>query len=327
MVKAHGRNWGDASVGVPMDPGIRGLRPLAEGALSRELGEAGVGPTVSWTVLKHHPGSRCTLLAEGAGRRVIVKAYAEDPSHIVALMDGLSAAGLASGRAPTVPPVLGADLDLYVLVSVCFDEPQCRDLIALGAPGGALRAGALAAEWLRTVTEAEAEVKLGPWYGATELLREAEGWVERLRRADRGLAEHGESVRLELAARPHEGSLPGLRHGSFSASHVFDLGSGPGVVDWDGFRQGPVEFDAGRFLAGLSSMAAGRRHLAEEAAAAGRAFTAALGELVEAEALTWYRAGTLLRLGYYASVRRPRRWQERAAQMLDEAAGLLAELR
>lgn len=306
--------------GVPTDPGIPGLEGLARGALGGALAGAGLRAPIRWTVLKHHPGSRCTLRAERNGRRLIVKAYAEDPSSLVTLMERFAQAGLASGRGPSVPPLVAFRSDLRTLVTSCFDQPPGRDLIAEGA---APRAGELAAGWLRTT--ARTPIDLGRPYGSGELLAEAQGWTVRLRRANADLGAEALRPLHDLAASPPVRTAWGLRHGSFSASHVFDLGTGPGVVDWDGFRQGPIELDAGRFLAGLSSMAAGRRHLAEEARRAGDAFLAGLAGLVEPAALAWFRAAALLRLGYYASVRRPRRWEARAASLLAEASSRLTD--
>ncbi len=40
---------------------------------------------------------------------LVIKAYAEDPSQVVAVIEALARAGLADGRAPSVPPLLAYD--------------------------------------------------------------------------------------------------------------------------------------------------------------------------------------------------------------------------
>src|SRR2546427_1084416 len=299
---------------LPKDPGIPALR--APERLIDALGRTGVklGPRVTFRILKHHLGARCTILMDSPTGRIVAKAYADDVSELAELMNRFAAAGLASGRPATPPPLIAVEPVLTVIVTAFLDERPCRDLIAAGLGP---RAGELAAAWLNAV--ADTAIEAGPRYGPADLVREAKEWVVRLSRSDNELGSRGADLIGMLSVRLPPNRKGGLRHGSFSASHVFDLGGGPGVVDWDGFRQGPAEFDAGRFLAGLSSLAAGRRHLAGEAERTARSFMSELGAIVDEESLAWWRAASLLRLAYYASVRRPRRWPERSARLLDEA--------
>jgi aminoglycoside phosphotransferase (APT) family kinase protein len=167
-------------------------------------------------------------------------------------------------------------------------------------------------------------IMLGDPYGSRELLADAAGWAGRLGRGSPDLGRVADVLVAALEAMIPPASRPVLVHGSYSHSHVFDLGTGPGVVDWDGFRQGAIELDAGRFLAGLSSLAAGRRRLRDEAGRAGTAFATEVAPLVDPGLLTWYRAAALLRLAYYASVRRPGRWESRAGELMAEGRALLA---
>ena len=60
-------------------------------------------------------------------------------------------------------------------------------------------------------------------------------------------------MRDQLAANMPPPGYTDLRHGGFYLSHVFDLVDGPGVIDWDTFRQGPVEVDAGMLCAAARS--------------------------------------------------------------------------
>ena len=75
---------------------------------------------------------------------------------------------------------------------------------------------------------------------------------------------------------------------------MLDLGDGPGVIDWQRFGQGPIEIDAGMFLATLSRL--GLRHdgHASEAGRAEEAFLAETRGLVDERALAWYRGAALV---------------------------------
>src|SRR5439155_952599 len=53
---------------------------------------------------------------------------------------------------------------------------------------------------------------------------------------------------------PRDDGSAGLVHGTLYARHILDAGDGPGVIDWHRFGQGPVELDAGMFLATLSRL-------------------------------------------------------------------------
>ena len=114
-----------------------------------------------------------------------------------------------------------------------------------------------------------------------------------------------------------------LCHGDFSPNHGLDLGRGPGMIDWDSFRRGAVELDAGRFLASLSQRAGRRGVLAANVAPAAESFLAGIAGLVERDQLAWYRAGALVKLSWRLSARRPKRWRERARSLLSEARAAL----
>jgi Ser/Thr protein kinase RdoA (MazF antagonist) len=89
-----------------------------------------------------------------------------------------------------------------------------------------------------------------------------------------------------------------LVHGSFYARHVLDLGDGPGVIDWDAFGHGSIEFDAGMFLATLSRHRLRNEPSAGAAAQAEEAFLAATSGLLDSRALAWYWAAALLHLAW-----------------------------
>ena len=301
------------------DPAVPGLAALAEGQLDPLLEAAGALPLLRVRVLKQHVGSRCTLVVTGRSSTVVLKLFERPPTELVALHVAFRRAGLASGTGPTVAPMLAESAAAAAIVTAFFSEPPCRDLIVNGA---AERAALLAGTWLQVL--ARSGIRAGSAYGSAEALLDTEGWRERLSRAIPELSARAGAVVRALQARPPAGSPPILAHGSYSASHVFDLGSGPGVIDWDGFRQAPPEFDAGRFLGGLSSLAAGRRGVEQWAARAAQAFLESVAAMLDPWALTWYRSAALLRLAYYATIRRPKRWEERAERLLAEAADRMA---
>jgi hypothetical protein len=99
-------------------------------------------------------------------------------------------------------------------------------------------------------------------------------------------------------------------------NHVVDLGAGAGVLDWDGFGQGPPELAAGTFLATLARAAGAAPALRRPAAEAARAFRAAVACHLDPEALAWYEAGARVRNARHLCVRRPPGWAPRAARLL-----------
>ena len=87
--------------------------------------------------------------------------------------------------------------------------------------------------------------------------------------------------------------------------------------------QGPVELDAGMFLATICRRVGFLDEtLANEAARAEQAFLAGTAGLFEERALAWHRAAALLRLADKLLDRRPEQWQARAQALLGEATRL-----
>ncbi len=250
---------------------------------------------------------------------MVVKAYAEPPTQLVDLLGQLERQGLASGLAPSVAPLLDFRPELNLLVMGWLDGPAGRDLIA---GGRGARAGELAASWTRRT--AALDLSLGEPFDPPAVLHDAARWVRDLGKASPELGLQAEDrVRALSTALPPRTSM-GTRHASFSPSHVLDLGDGPGVIDWDSHHHGPVELEAGMFLASLVRLVSGRRRLAGEAAAADAALRSGVSDLVHPETLEWYRSAMLVKLAKYLSHRRPRRWRDRATELLSEARLALA---
>ena len=66
----------------------------------------------------------------------------------------------------------------------------------------------------------------------------------------------------------------------------------PGVIDWQGFGQGPLEFDAVMFLATMWRLGLRHQLVADEAARAEEAFLAGTSALLEKRGRTrWRRPG------------------------------------
>jgi len=129
----------------------------------------------------------------------------------------------------------------------------------------------------------------------------------------------GSRVTLEVRAGERR-----LVHGTFYARHVLDQGDGVGVIDWERFGQGPLELDAGMFLATIWRYGLDHEPLAGEVARAEEALMAGTADLLDERVLAWHRAAALLRLAskVYVVERRKENWLGRADALLREATRL-----
>jgi hypothetical protein len=303
---------------LPDDPGIPALRALAAEGFGSVLSRAGVSDDVEKVRLVG-PG-RCTFEVTCGERRVALKAYSPARARALDLCEWLKGEGLASGRAPTVPPIVASSRSMGLLVMGWLDGASGHDLIE---GGRAPRTGELAAEWLRV--ESGLSVELGRSYGPDAALQEVARWTRKIGRVDPTLGAESSAVMIGLRAAPPTNRHEGVRQGDFSPEHVLDLGDGPGVIDWDSFRQGALELDAARFLAALSWLAGERSGRVESTAAAAAALRAGLDGLLDQRALAWYRAVVLVRLAkkLCRETPRPAGWRERARSLLTEARGAI----
>lgn len=301
---------------LPDDPGIPALRALAAEGFGPVLSRAGVSDDVEKVRLVGHQPGRCTFEVTCGEGRVALKAYSPARAPALDLCEWLEGEGLASGRAPTVPPVIASSHSLGLLVMGWLDGASGHDLIE---GGRATRAGELAAEWLRV--ESGLSVGLGRSYGPDAALQEVARWTRKIGRVDSVLGAEASAVMTGLRAAPPPNGHEGVRHGDFSPEHVLDLGNGPGVIDWDSFRQGALELDAARFLAALSWLAGERSGRVGSTAEAAAALRAGLDGLLDDRALAWYRAAVLVRLAkkLCRETPRPACWRERARSLLSEA--------
>src|SRR2546429_8861446 len=90
------------------DPALPALASGHHDALAAALARIGLRGARTVALLKHHPGSRCTLAIAAGADRYVVKLFA-DARKVLALSaghQGLAGAGVASGRGATPPPRL-----------------------------------------------------------------------------------------------------------------------------------------------------------------------------------------------------------------------------
>lgn len=261
-------------------------------------------------VLKYHPGRRCTFLTPGA----VVKAYRTDPVRVVQVLGGLKAAGLGGPAPPLAAPVVAADAELAVLALERLDGPTGQELILAG---DGERAGFLAGTWLHAVSDRGPD--LGRVYAPTDLVADAHSWSRRIVDAPGGRREVADACMAELTAAAPTLDAPVFGHGSFRATHVIDVGGGPGIVDWDSFRRSDPALDPGMFLAALARFALRRPDAARAAEVACRALQDAVATLVADDRLAWYRAGAIIKVSSWESRRREPGWPERVRCVLEDA--------
>jgi Ser/Thr protein kinase RdoA (MazF antagonist) len=300
--------------GVPADAALPALGAMERDGVDATLRALGLPPPFgALAVLKHHPGSRCTFALQADGRPLVAKVFRRGKiAEQVELSRALERHGLATGAPPTAPRLVAADEDLRILVFEHLAGPRSTALLGRGG-----RAGRLAADWLRR--QWAAPIGLGEPYGPEQFLARVERNTVPIAVASPELGERAAELVALLTADPPAAREPVLVHGSFSAAHVIDLGDGAGVIDWDGFAQGPRELDAAAFLATAARMAAGRRTIAHEAAAAVAAFRGAIAADVDPRALTWYETGARIRNARHVCMHRPPDWAARAATLLTPA--------
>ena len=154
--------------------------------------------------------------------------------------------------------------------------------------------------------------------GLVDAVRDrARGWVAGVRASDPAMRFAAAALPSAPAQARAKQSAPGLVHGTLYARHIIDLGDGPGVIDWQQFGQGPVEFDAGTFLATIWRIGQKDARLAPEAARTEETFLAGTAGLLDAWSVAWYRAAMLLRLAD--------KYGRRGGDQLVDAHALLSE--
>src|SRR3989454_1021441 len=181
--------------------------------------------------------------------------------------------------------LLARDRSLQVLAIGWLEGPTAQELLK-GRRGE--RAGELAACWLRCA--AALPVKVGLPVGAAPMVYKAGKEVVLLDAADRGLGSAARRLARILTQTLPKNGLRRLVHGTFYARHVLDQGDGVGVIDWERFGRGPLELDAGMFLATTWRYGLDHAPLAAEAARVEEALLAGTTGLLDERVLAWHRA-------------------------------------
>src|SRR5438094_2466517 len=217
----------EAATEFPDDRTLPAIEAMRAAALAGAIRVPGLGDgPVEFLLRGYTPGSRATFEARAGGRRVAVKAYAEDPAPEAALYEALAAAGLGGESDVRVPPLLAWERDLRVLVIGWLEGPTARDLVRSGQ---GRRAGELAARWFQRT--ASLSVKLGIPVGVRDVMDWARTWVATLSADDPALGTAAVALAESLERKqPTEGTRR-LVHGTLYALHLIDLGDGPGVID------------------------------------------------------------------------------------------------
>src|SRR5439155_25563783 len=292
----------------PRLPALAAIRDrLGQVIPERELGD---GP-VEIRLCNHVPGSRATFEVRTGERRLALKAYAEDPTPEAELYRHLARVGLAGVSSARVPKLLAVHPTLRVLVMEWLDGPSLSQLVRRG---DGERAGRLAASWLWHASRRR--VKRGPPCGTGRLLYQVGVSVAALGASDRDLGAAAKVAAKSLVrSQPRERSV-GLVHGTLYARHILDLGDRPGVIDWQHFGQGPVELDAGMFLATLSRLRLLHQAHAGEATLAEQAFLEGMRGMLEERALALHRAAAPLQLTERLPIAGRGDWRARAHALL-----------
>lgn len=271
------------------------------------------------------PGDRGAIevrVPDPGGCHFALKIYANDPAPEAALYHSLGAAGLTAERGVRVPRLVAWDRSLKVLVLEWLDGPPLNEV----AKDDPERAGELAARWVNVA--ATLPPRLGPAQDAARVLAESGRFLDMLEVGDADLGAAGRALTEALGRSQPPLRSAHLVHGTLYTRHLIDTAGaaggadgGPGIIDWQRFGQGPLELDAGTFLATLWRSALLRKRRVDAADRAERAFRAATAGLLDERALAWHQAAALLRL---AGRMLRRRTPEKAAPLLTRAAQLAA---
>src|SRR5213079_869829 len=197
---------------LPVDAALPALANAHYEALAAALARVGLQGARAVSVLRYNPGKRCTLAVASDKDRYIVKLFAHAATVLAlsAVHQVLAGAGLASGRGPTVPRLIGVDTDAALLVTEMY---AASPITALVEQGECDRAGRLAAQWLRAA--ATPGLTLGDPYDPPHALEEIHRYVCTIESAARELGGRAGAVWERLAADIPPPGYSDLRHGSF----------------------------------------------------------------------------------------------------------------
>src|SRR2546430_13244705 len=116
---------------LPVDAALPALASARYEALAAALARVGLQGARAISVLRYNPGKRCTLAVVSDTDRYIVKLFA-DAATVLAVSTVhkvLAGAGLASGRGPTVPRLVGLDTDAALIVTEMYAAAPATELV------------------------------------------------------------------------------------------------------------------------------------------------------------------------------------------------------
>jgi Phosphotransferase enzyme family len=303
---------------IPLDPAIPALDVFRADGLRQVLSSLGIQGEISeFRLIRLREERRCTWSLKLGSSRVVIKAYAKDPSPVVEMSRRLGRYGAAAGVGPMVARLIGFDPDLKIVVTAHLGGPTAVDLVN---HGDGARAGRLAATWLCNL--GDFPVETGQPWDCARIIDKAAQRVRRLEPADPGFRAEALASIDALRDQPPALASPRLCHGDYAPRHVFDLDEGAVAIDIDEFCYGAIELDAGLFLARMWEIST-MPPLTVEAERACGSFREGLGDRVQRDALPWYEAAGLIRQAVTVARKRRDGWRQRAGALLTRSDRVL----
>jgi hypothetical protein len=220
----------------PFDPALPGLTPVSAGA----------------TVVRYHPGRRCTLRVVRDALTVFAKVYATNKgARVYEDLVALRAAASHRRLKVTIAEPLSWEAGTRTLWQAALPgEPASR---RLGEPGGDGTAGRMG-----TATASLARASVTPsqvFDGAAALARSRRHAAELSRRVP-CLSETLHEIEDRLAGIHARFPSRDLRpiHGAPHLDQWLDAGSEIGLIDFDRFSRGDPELDAGVVLGDFDAL-------------------------------------------------------------------------
>ena len=265
---------------------------------------------IRFQILKHHPGSRCTLdiafLTARGWDSLIGKVYAIDRPDVYHAMVAINQAGFQPEHLFSIPKPLAYIPDLRLLLQEKCQGRRAKEVFLTGNDGERTGAAERCAEWL-----AEFHA-MGPRSGgvleATNHLQSVARWSQRIA----NLGEPFPFMVGRLARLLEDGAvtLKAARvcasHGSYNCNQIILAERRTIVFDWDSYAIADPCRDVARFLVALQRLGLKYRGSIRALDRAAEIFIEtyeALNPCRIGENLLWYKALTCLILAKYEAHR------------------------
>ena len=301
---------------VISDPGIPTLAAIFDSAiLENHLRsvlpeQCALVQDIRFHILKHHPGSRCTVeiaLHTASGwEYAIGKVYASDRADVYRAMDAIRREGFGAADEYSIPKPLAYLSSLRLLLQEKVQGPRAKQVFLTGSEWDREQASKRCARWLakfHTIAPLSGEV-LDPNNEPHAIAR----WSRSIAKLGEPLASMVEELSerlLERVAAVRAGQLC-AGHGSYNCNQII-LAEGRTVAfDWDSYDVADPCRDVARFVVALQRLAfkyLGSFHALDGAI---EIFLETYQELTPYQLtanLPWYRALTCLRLSKYEAHR------------------------